>query len=29
MITGDKYSYVERFVLEEWIKFQKYAEMYL
>lgn len=29
MITGDKYSYVERFVLQEWIKFQKYAEIHL
>lgn len=29
MITGEKYSHVERFVLQEWLKFQKYAELYL
>lgn len=29
MVTGEKYSHVERFVLEEWLKFQKYAEMHL
>lgn len=29
MVTGEKYSYVEGFVLDEWLKYQKYAEKHL
>ncbi len=29
MITGDKYSFIERFVLVEWLKYQRYAEHHL
>ncbi len=29
MVTGNKYSYVEGFVLDEWLKFQRYASKHL
>lgn len=29
MITGEHYSKVEKFVFDEWVKFQKYADKYL
>lgn len=29
LVSGDRYSEVEKFVLEEWIKFQEYADKYL